>query len=42
VSTVIVATITATEKIAGREDVETVFEIIVFAFDERQLRAVGG
>jgi hypothetical protein len=42
VSAIIVATITATKKIAGREDVETVFEIIVLAFDERQLGTVGG
>jgi hypothetical protein len=32
----VIATITATKKKAGREDVETVFQIVVFTLYERQ------
>jgi hypothetical protein len=34
----VIATIAATKKKSGREDVETVFQIVVFARDERWFR----
>lgn len=35
-----IAAVTASKKKAGRKDVETIFKIIVFAFDERCFQSI--